>query len=83
MPIYQYTASDEAKSCSYCRNGFEISQKLADEPLKTCPKCGLPVSKTYSAPTIGRSRSGFDDRAKAAGFSKLKKLGKGEYERQY
>ena len=24
-----------------------------------------------------------DDRAKAAGFTKLKRLGKGEYERQY
>ena len=27
--------------------------------------------------------SNLDDRAKAAGFTKLKRLGKGEYERQY
>jgi len=32
---------------------------------------------------VGASRSGLDDRAKAAGFTKLKRLGKGEYERQY
>ena len=37
----------------------------------------------FCAPAIGRSISSLDNRAKAAGFSKLKRLGKGEYEKQY
>jgi hypothetical protein len=41
------------------------------------------VKKLISAPRVGASQSNFDDRAKASGFHKLKKLGKGEYEKQY
>lgn len=58
-------------------------QKISDEPLDRCPDCGAPVEKQISAPSVGSSKSGFDDRAKRAGFHKLKKLGKGEYEKQY
>jgi hypothetical protein len=41
------------------------------------------VVKVVSRPAVGGSSSGFDDRAKSAGFHKLKRLGKGEYEKQY
>jgi hypothetical protein len=41
------------------------------------------VARQISVPSVGGSKSGFDDRAKNAGFSKLKKLGSGEYEKQY
>ena len=54
-----------------------------DEPITACPRCGAPVRKIIGAPAIGRSISSLDDRAKKAGFSKLKRLGKGEYEKQY
>lgn len=83
MPIYEYKAKIPSKSCDYCRESFELLRKLSDEPLTKCPKCGAPVEKQISAPSVGLSRSGLDDRAKAAGFSKLKRLGKGEYEKQY
>lgn len=33
MPIYEY----ECKNCGY---KFEQLQKMADEPLKSCDKCG-------------------------------------------
>ena len=48
-----------------------------------CPKCGGPVARVSSAPALGKSQSSLDDRARAAGFTKLKRLGKGEYEKQY
>jgi putative FmdB family regulatory protein len=83
MPIYEYKADSDEHSCSYCRDGFDIIQKISDAPLKECPKCGNAVSKQLSAPSVGASRSGLDDRAKNAGFHKLKKLGKGEYEKEY
>lgn len=83
MPIYEYQANEGGPHCGYCVNGFEIIQQISDAPLKQCPKCGAPVTKQISAPRVGSSKSNLDDRAKSAGFTKLKRLGKGEYERQY
>lgn len=82
MPIYEYLATTE-QSCEYCKDGFETIQSLKDASIRQCPKCGAPISRAISAPSLGRSASSLDDRAKAAGFTKLKRLGKGEYEKQY
>jgi putative FmdB family regulatory protein len=62
---------------------FEEIQKMSDPPLETCPKCGSPLAKLISVSSVGHSVSGLDQRAKAAGFHKLQKLGKGEYEKKY
>ena len=83
MPIYEYAAADETRACERCRGGFEQLRSLADPPLRQCPWCGAPVGKRISAPALGRSKSDLDTRAKNAGFHKLKRLGKGEYEKQY
>ena len=84
MPIYEYEASYPARQgCSKCRNGFEVLQSLREASLTACPSCGAAVVRRISAPSVGASVTGFDDRAKAAGFHKLKKLGHGEYEKQY
>jgi putative FmdB family regulatory protein len=83
MPIYEYQARDESRSCEHCAEVFEVTQRMSDEPLTVCPKCGAAVRKLISAPSVGGSKSGFDDRAKAAGFHKLQRLGKGEYEKKY
>lgn len=40
MPIYEY----ECGSCG----GFEVMQKMSEEPLKTCEKCGGPVHRLVS-----------------------------------
>ena len=56
---------------------------MSDPPLTRCPQCGAAVRKCVVAPAIGRSKSKLDDRAKAAGFKKLKRIGKGEYEKMY
>ena len=83
MPVYDYEAKDVKVSCDYCREGFETVQSIKDPRLERCPRCGAPVRKLITAPAIGRSKSKLDDRAKAAGFTKLKRLGKGEYEKVY
>ena len=83
MPIYEYEAKDSKQSCEHCIDGFEIMRKMADEPLTECPQCGSPIRKLISAHAVGGSQSGLDDRAKSAGFHKLEKLGKGEYEKKY
>lgn len=83
MPIYEYIAKDASQSCEFCKDTFEVMRKISDSQLDACPKCGAPVVRQISAPSLGRSVSSLDDRAKAAGFTKLKRLGKGEYEKQY
>lgn len=83
MPIYEYKAGNETSGCPYCRDGFECLRKLSDPPLESCPQCGSVVVKLISAPSVGLSRAGLDDRARGAGFHKLKRLGKGEYEKKY
>lgn len=83
MPVYEYEASSTKQRCSRCADGFEYVQSIHDPRLTACPDCGAPVRRVISAPAIGRSKSKLDDRAKAAGFTKLKRLGKGEYEKMY
>ena len=42
MPIYEY-------ECQACGHRFEEWQKMADEPIKVCPKCTAPkVEKLIS-----------------------------------
>lgn len=83
MPTYEYEAADDSAACGVCSKGFELVRNLRDPPVTHCPHCNTPVRKIISAPAIGRSISSLDDRAKSSGFSKLKRLGKGEYEKQY
>ena len=89
MPIYRYepkapAEGDTAKTgCALCRDGFETAQRMSDPPLASCPECGTPVVKVPVISAVGRSQSSLDDRAKSAGFSKLKRISKGEYEKQY
>ena len=77
MPIYEYKVVDGVAGCSLCRAPFEQLHRKTTESLRTCPRCGAPVMKLVSAPRVGASAAGYDDRAKSAGFHKLKRLGKG------
>lgn len=83
MPFYSYEPADPAQGCDFCRDGFDRLQSLREAPLTVCPECGTPLHRVISAPNLGRSEAALDDRARAAGFSKLKRIGTGEYERQY
>lgn len=83
MPIYEYETSSKKNNCSFCRTGFEQLQRISDSALRVCPKCGGPVKRIISPPAVGASKSMLDDRAKNAGFTKLKRVSKGEYEKQY
>ena len=83
MPIHEYICRDDKRSCVFCKPGFEQLEKMDQPPLEFCPKCGSSVERRISPPSFGHSKGGTDDRAKRAGFHKLKRLGKGEYEKQY
>jgi len=81
MPIYEYELCDG--DCAVCGGKFTLRRPLDAKELTNCPACKKPVRKiisTFSTPTQLKPLSVTD--AKKAGFSVLKKLSKGEYERQ-
>ncbi len=42
MPTYEYR-------CRSCSHYFEVFQKITEEPVKVCPKCGGEVERLISA----------------------------------
>ena len=81
MPIYEYELCEGA--CKVCGGKFSLRRPASRAPLTKCPLCRKPVRKIISlvnSPTKLKPLSISD--AKKAGFTVLKKVGKGEYERQ-
>ncbi len=81
MPIYEYMPKNDRKCCKFCADGFEIMQKVSDDPLTECPECGVTVKKLISSHSVGSSKSGFYSRARNAGFTTMKKTTDGGYEK--
>ena len=71
MPFYEYRATDEKESCSYCICIFEVRQSIKDKPLKKCPECGSKIerliSNTAAFITPGRQANQYSD-VKAAKY---------------
>lgn len=83
MPLYVYEAKDPKKGCEACRRGVEVRQSLSEAKLSACPVCGAEVFRVVQAPGLTHSKTDLHYRAKRAGFSCLKKVQKGEYEKAY
>lgn len=80
MPLYEYELCDG--SCTACGGRFTLRRPLSAARLTHCPACRKPVRKiisTFNAPT--KLNVSVSD-AKKAGFTVLKRVSKGEYERQ-
>ena len=81
MPIYEYELCDG--DCKVCGGRFQLNRPVSRADLTQCPLCKKPVRKlisTFSTPKLTKPLSVSD--AKNAGFTILKKTGKGEYEKQ-
>ena len=52
MPIYEY-------QCDDCGASFEVMQKMSDDPLVECEKCGGPLRKVLHPVAIHFKGSGF------------------------
>ena len=83
MPTYEYKLNDGEKGCDYCSDGFEEMQRMADDPLERCPKCGAKVYRAISAAGIltGPSAQSVlsDKNIKEHGFTKLVNEGDGQF----
>lgn len=82
MPLFRY--KPDPSPCKLCGEGFDHQQKAGDPDLTECPTCGKKVVKDFpsaiATPRVSRKPS--ISEAKQAGFTVLKKIGKGEYEKQ-
>ena len=81
MPLYEYELCDG--SCAICGGSFTLRRPVTAPALVKCPLCKKPVRRVFSAfntPKLTKPVSISD--AKKAGFTVLKRVNKGEYERQ-
>jgi putative FmdB family regulatory protein len=83
MPLYEYEVCDGQNGCKICGGKFTLRRPVNAPPVSLCPLCKRPVRKLisqFSSPTKLKPLSVSD--AKNAGFTVLKRVSKGEYERQ-
>jgi putative FmdB family regulatory protein len=81
MPLYEYELCEG--DCKICGGKFALRRPLNAAELTHCPACKKPVRKVislFNTPNLTKPVSISD--AKKAGFTVLKKVNKGEYERQ-
>jgi putative FmdB family regulatory protein len=81
VPIYEYELCEG--DCAVCGGKFTLHRPLSAKPLTNCPACKKPVRKiisSFSSPLKLKPLSVTD--AKKAGFTVLKRVSKGEYEKQ-
>jgi putative FmdB family regulatory protein len=78
MPFYEYELCEGG--CKVCGGKFTLNRPLSAKPLTNCPACKKPVRKIFS--TFNSLKGNETARAKNAGFTVLKKVDKGKYERQ-
>jgi len=52
MPTYEYR-------CSKCKKEFEVVQRITDDPVKECTKCGAPVERLIAATNFILKGSGW------------------------
>jgi putative FmdB family regulatory protein len=81
MPLYEYELCEG--DCKVCGGRFTLRRPVTAKPLTQCPACKKPVRKVlsgFNTPKLTKPVSISD--AKKAGFTVLKRVNKGEYERQ-
>jgi len=82
MPTYEYEVTAEG-GCKICGGSFSLKRPINAPELTNCPLCKKSVKKIislFNTPFYTKPLSISD--AKKAGFTVLKRISKGEYERQ-
>lgn len=79
MPIYTYEPVD--RDCEICEGKLELLQAISDEPEKHCPHCGQAIRRVISPVNFALSNPTDYDKAAQKGFTTLRRVEKGKYER--
>jgi putative FmdB family regulatory protein len=90
MPTYVYGPKGgkcDQRTCEMCAGHFEVVQRMSDDALSVCPKCGAEVERLILPPNLNgvgmMGRRPSDNRMSQAGFTQYKKHGKGYYEKSF
>jgi putative FmdB family regulatory protein len=93
MPTYVYAPPHEngkkskPRTCDVCSGNFEVVQRMIEDALTACPKCGETVERVIMAPSLNgvgfMATSPSKSRMAAGGFTQYKRHGKGYYEKQF
>jgi len=89
MPIYVYgpkSGPGEKRACETCAGTFEIVQRMSEEALTHCPKCGGAIERILTTPSVTgvkRYRKRSPREIAQAGFTQYKRMGHGYYEKQF
>ena len=79
MPLYDYAPT--SGHCSQCPGKFEVMQRIADEKLAQCPRCGQACERRVSRVALGGKYSTSEAAVKSSGFTRYQKAENGVYER--
>lgn len=84
MPTYTYETTDPSKACEQCREPFDVTQRMKDDPLEGCPACGGPVRRIIVGVGVNTRYAKFgkapsDNELKRTGFHKLVNEGDGKF----
>ncbi len=84
MPTYCYRKEDDEKGCDYCTEIFEIVQKMSEEAIKLCPRCGSKIERIIVPHSVyfytDREKQMLSDKnLSRMGFTKLVREEKGVY----
>ena len=96
MPTYVYSATPPEPAthpaplpvnpCDVCSGTFEVVQRMSEDALTKCPKCGGSIQRVIMAPNLngaGTVKKPSADRLAKAGFTQYKRVGKGNYEKSF
>jgi len=89
MPIYVYGPklnAGEKRACDACAGTFEIVQRMSEEALAKCPKCGGAIERLLTTPSVTGAKhykKHSPRQIAEAGFTKYKRMGHGYYEKEF
>lgn len=82
MPIYVYRAKTTT-DCCLCAESFELTRKLSEPELTSCPECSGPIEQIITPPNIagGSNHRLQEGHLEKHGFTQYRKVQKGVYEK--
>jgi putative FmdB family regulatory protein len=81
VPLYEYES--DGGHCKFCKDRFEVLQRLGEPALTACPECGQPCHRVFSSFASVKSIGDGLSPTKLAqkGFTQYKRAGDGQYEK--
>ena len=83
MPLYEY--EPDGGHCEFCKDRFEVLQRLGEPALTVCPECGRPCHRVFSsfASVKGIGDGLSPTKLARKGFTQYERASDGHYEKTF